>query len=92
MSDAVVTNPWSALRRHTPAHVGLGRAGVSLPTATHLAFTLAHARARDAVHDRLDVPTLRAALGTLGLETLGLHSAAPDRAAYLQRPDAGRRL
>ncbi|BCS33308.1 ethanolamine ammonia-lyase light chain [Luteitalea sp. TBR-22] len=92
MSDAVVTNPWSALRRYTPAHVGLGRAGVSLPTATQLAFALAHARARDAVHDPLDVPRVRAEIGALGLDTLALHSAAPDRATYLQRPDLGRRL
>ena len=34
--DAIVTNPWSTLRRFTPAHIGLGRAGVSLPTQTML--------------------------------------------------------
>jgi ethanolamine ammonia-lyase small subunit len=90
--DAVVTNPWRALRRFTPAHVGLGRAGVSVPTSTQLAFQLAHARARDAVHDPLDVPRVRAELGALGLETLALHSAAVDRATYLQRPDLGRQL
>jgi ethanolamine ammonia-lyase small subunit len=92
VSDAVIRNPWSALRRHTPAHVGIGRAGISLPTSTHLAFALAHAQARDAVHDALDVPALRAELGGLDLETLALHSAATDRATYLQRPDLGRRL
>jgi ethanolamine ammonia-lyase small subunit len=90
--DPVVTNPWSALRRFTPAHVGLGRAGVSVPTSAQLAFQLAHARARDAVHDPLDVAQVRAELGGLGLETLALHSAAADRATYLQRPDLGRQL
>ena len=92
MREPVIANPWSALRRFTPAHVGLGRAGVSLPTSAQLAFKLAHARARDAVHDPLDVECVRNELAALGLTTLSLRSAAPDRATYLQRPDLGRRL
>lgn len=90
--DPVVANPWSSLRRLTPAHIGLGRAGVSVPTATQLAFQLAHARARDAVHEPLDVPRVRGNVGALGLETVALRSAAGDRATYLQRPDLGRHL
>lgn len=92
MSSHVVANPWSALRRFTPAHVGLGRTGVSLPTTALLAFQSAHARARDAVHDPLDVARVRADLAAMGAPTLGLRSAAADRAVYLQRPDLGRRL
>lgn len=92
MSDALTPNPWHTLRRHTPARIGLGRAGVSQPTAAHLAFQLAHARARDAVHRALDHVALAAALNEAGLATIDLHSAAEDRAAYLQRPDLGRRL
>jgi ethanolamine ammonia-lyase small subunit len=93
MSDSPVqANPWAALRRFTDARIALGRAGVSLPTQPQLAFQLAHAQARDAVHLALDVPTLQAALCGLGHETLSLHSAAPDRDTYLQRPDLGRRL
>ncbi len=90
--DAIVTNPWSTLRRFTPAHVGLGRAGVSLPTQTMLAFQLAHAKARDAVHEPLDVPRMRTAIEALGVQTLALASEAGDRATYLQRPDLGRQL
>lgn len=92
VSDTIVPNPWSTLRRHTPARIGLGRAGVSQPTAAHLAFQLAHAQARDAVHRELDHEALAASLCAAGLATLDLHSAATDRAMYLQRPDLGRRL
>ncbi len=95
MSDAdsvIVTNPWQALRRFTDARIALGRAGVSLPTQAHLAFTLAHAQARDAVHEQMDVEALRAQLQGLGDELLLLHSAAPDRESYLRRPDLGRSL
>lgn len=90
--ETVIANPWSALRRVTPAHVGLGRAGVSVPTVPWLAFQMAHARARDAVHEPVDVSRVDAELQALGLQTLRLHSAATDRAAYLQRPDLGRQL
>jgi ethanolamine ammonia-lyase small subunit len=81
---------WTDLRRFTPARVGLGRAGNGLPTAAHLDFLESHARARDAVHSALDVPTLQAALAPE--PTLVVHSAAPDRPTYLLRPDLGRRL
>jgi len=94
MSDSphIVANPWQALRALTQARIALGRAGVSVPTAHQLAFQLAHARARDAVHQRLDVQALAAALAQLGLASTIVHSACPDRATYLQRPDLGRRL
>ncbi|KAF1036022.1 MAG: Ethanolamine ammonia-lyase light chain [Herbaspirillum frisingense] len=92
----VTDNPWEALRRFTAARIALGRAGVSLPTQAQLAFQLAHAQARDAVHLALDVDALTAQLQERGIgaagETLVLDSAAPDRLAYLQRPDLGRRL
>ncbi len=88
----VIANPWEALRQFTQARIALGRAGVSLPTQAHLAFQLAHAQARDAVHDRIDTAALRAALSTLSHDVLALRSAAGDRSTYLQRPDLGRRL
>ena len=81
------------LRERTPARVGLGRTGVSLETREVLDFQLAHARARDAVHARLDAAGVAAAIGEIGqFPVLRLHSAASSRAEYLQRPDLGRRL
>jgi ethanolamine ammonia-lyase small subunit len=88
----VTAAPWSALRRYTDARIALGRAGHSAPTAAHLALQQAHASARDAVHLPFDADGVAAGLQALGLPTLLLHSAAADRATYLQRPDLGRRL
>ncbi len=92
--DGLVTaNPWQSLRRFTAARIALGRCGVSQPTAPQLAFQLAHARARDAVHLALDPAALADALqAACALPCLSLHSAAPGRDVYLQRPDLGRRL
>ncbi|HUH83048.1 MAG TPA: ethanolamine ammonia-lyase light chain EutC, partial [Stellaceae bacterium] len=78
---------WTALRRATPARIGLRRAGVALATSEQLAFQAAHALARDAVHDRLDAPALVTALAARGLTALALRSAAADRRTYLARPD-----
>lgn len=92
MSDAVEKNPWQALRQFTQARIALGRAGNSLPTAPLLAFNLSHAQARDAVHHPLDVDALHAQLQSDRFASVDVHSAAPDRAHYLRRPDLGRRL
>ena len=92
----VVTNPWEQLRQFTAARIALGRTGVSLPTQPQLAFQLAHARARDAVHLPLDTAQLAHDLEASGCGPaagcLQLDSAAGDRLTYLQRPDLGRRL
>lgn len=92
MSSPVTPNPWLALRALTAARIALGRAGVSVPTAAQLNFQLAHAQARDAVHAPLDVQALTVALTSAGHAPLLTHSACPDRATYLQRPDLGRVL
>jgi ethanolamine ammonia-lyase small subunit len=83
---------WGALRRYTPARVGLGRTGVSLPTMQHLQLQRALALARDAVHELFEAEALAAELRALGIEAVQCKSAAPDRATYLRRPDLGRRL
>nr|WP_305038320.1 ethanolamine ammonia-lyase subunit EutC [Caballeronia sp. SL2Y3] len=88
----VDADPWDALRRFTNARIALGRAGNSLPTAPLLAFQLAHAQARDAVHQPLDTASLGEALRAAGFATLEVASAAPDREHYLRRPDLGRML
>jgi ethanolamine ammonia-lyase small subunit len=84
------TDPWAALRNATRARVALGRAGDALPTSRELEFRRAHAVARDAVHAPLQPDIVRAALP--GHEVLEVHSAAADRAEYLQRPELGRQL
>jgi ethanolamine ammonia-lyase small subunit len=88
----VTADPWRDLARFTSARIGSGRAGGSQPTAAQLAFQLAHARARDAVHHDLDIAALETRLHDIGLDTLRLSSAAPDRRTYIARPDLGRLL
>jgi ethanolamine ammonia-lyase small subunit len=89
----VIANPWSELRQFTAARIALGRAGSSMPTKPQLAFQLAHAQARDSVQVELDAGALAQALGaSLGMQCVAAHSAAPDRATYLRRPDLGRML
>ena len=98
--QGVVDNPWRRLRQFTAARIGLGRSGVSLPTRELLAFQLAHAQARDAVHTPLDFDQLSQQLEALADDypllnqrpPLRLHSEAVDRPTYLQRPDLGRSL
>jgi ethanolamine ammonia-lyase small subunit len=88
----VADDPWSVLRCHTTARIGLGRTGASQPTRHHLAFQLDQARARDAVLTPLDVTRLQAELTALGQPAVLLRSAAGERRTYLQRPDLGRCL
>jgi len=93
----VIENPWRKLNDFTDARIGLGRAGVSIPTQHLLAFQLAHAQAQDAVHLPLDTEGVIHDLKDQGVlpgssDLLQLHSQANDRSEYLQRPDLGRRL
>jgi ethanolamine ammonia-lyase small subunit len=83
---------WARLRALTAARIGLARTGASLATVPLLEFKLAHARARDAVHESLDQARLVADLGELGLPVRAVATAAEDRQIYLMRPDLGRRL
>ncbi|GAB3626684.1 Ethanolamine ammonia-lyase light chain [Pandoraea terrae] len=85
-------DPWDRLRQFTNARIGLGRVGGSVPTAPWLSFSLAHAQARDAVHQPLAAEALHEALRGKGFNTLDVRSAVADRNEYLRRPDLGRRL
>ncbi|MBP0623612.1 ethanolamine ammonia-lyase subunit EutC [Cupriavidus consociatus] len=85
-------DPWQRLRRFTRARIALGRTGHSQTTDAVLAFGLAHAQARDAVHLPLDADAVAGALRQAGLGHVLVHSAAPDRIYYLRRPDLGRGL
>lgn len=92
LAPLVHPNPWETLRQFTAARIALGRTGSSLPTEALLQFGLAHAQARDAVHLPFASVDLETPLHELGLSTLTVASAAPDRATYLCRPDLGRKL
>lgn len=86
------SDAWTLLREFTDARIALGRSGASLPTKEVLNFGLAHAQARDAVHQPFHSDVLSNELSELGLPTLTVKSAAQDRHVYLNRPDLGRIL
>lgn len=83
---------WAALRKHTPARIAIGRAGFGLPTQAYLDFQAAHARARDAVHARLDVDATLQKIAARGRPAISVASAAHSRQDYLRMPDLGRTL
>lgn len=91
-NDLLHPNPWQALRQFTAARIALGRTGASLPTHELLKFGLAHAQARDAVHQPFISEDLASQLADLGLTSITVNSAAPERSTYLRRPDLGRKL
>jgi ethanolamine ammonia-lyase small subunit len=83
------SDPWARLRETTRARIGLARAGDAMATKDVLEFQLAHAKARDAVHTKLDVTAIKAQLAGKVIE---VRSEAENRETYLRRPDRGRRL
>jgi len=89
---SVTPSPWQAWRAATPARLALGRAGNGMPTDETLRFGWAHAMARDTIHAALDVDALEQLLQAQGWPVARARSRAPDRTAYLRRPDLGRQL
>lgn len=78
------------IRARTPARLLLGRTGASYLTRTQLELREAHAAARDAVRDELDIekdfaPSFLAQWSLLEVSTL-----AANKDEYLLRPDLGR--
>lgn len=91
--ETIITiDPWQRLNKFTEARIGLGRCGTSLPHRESLAFKLAHARARDAVHQKIEPGRLLADLQARGYRGFEVCSAVRDRGEYLTRPDLGRQL
>jgi len=83
---------WNELKEFTDARIALGRTGYSLPTNELLSFSLAHARAKDAVHMPFDRDYLKQKLTDIGLKVIYVSSATAARSEYLTRPDLGRTL
>src|SRR5271157_2812637 len=77
---------FAAMRRATPARLGVGRAGSRYTTASLLAFRADHARAIDAVMTEVS-PRWVARSGLLEVR-----SRATTRQEYLLRPQLGRTL
>lgn len=93
MTKSLATSdPWQTLSRFTQARIGLGRVGSSLPTEPMLSFSMAHARARDAIYTSFQSDVLALELKQAGFPSLEVRSRAKDRPEYLHRPDLGRRL
>jgi ethanolamine ammonia-lyase small subunit len=83
---------WLAVRSQTPARILVGRAGPCYRTATQLELRHDHAFAVDAVQAELD---LEKDFGQGFIERWRLFevsTCAGSKAAYLLRPDLGRRL
>jgi len=87
-----MTDSWVTLRRFTQARIALGRAGHAVPTQAQLAFQLAHAQARDAVHVPWNLDAFAEKLRNLGEDVLILETQVGSRDQYLRRPDLGRVL
>ena len=90
-ADSLVAQ-WQVLRGLTQARVGLGRSGVSLPTAQLLAFEADHALARDAVREAFDAEIFASRVTALGLTAVIVQTLVDSREQYLRRPNLGRRL
>lgn len=89
--DCPIEDVWAPLRRTTQARIGLGRAGNALPSRRVLEFKAAHAAARDAVHEPLNVEEFMNAVAALGIGApVHVRSCAQTRSEYLRRPDLGR--
>lgn len=92
MSEVASPDPWALLRPATPARVGLGRSGSSLPTAELLALRAAHLQARQAVLADFDAQAIVADLAARGVPAVLAQTMAADRSDYLLHPARGRQL
>ena len=94
--EAIAAQEWPeivrSIRARTPARILVGRAGAGYRTTTQLDLREAHAAARDAVRDEMD---LNAAFGVEFVkrwEQREYWTRARDKDEYLLRPDLGRQF
>ena len=78
------------IRARTPARLLAGRAGAAYRTATQLELREAHAAARDAVRDELDVSKAFGADFVHRWRLFEVRTKASNKDDYLLRPDLGR--
>lgn len=81
-----VSESVQAAKKHTPARIGVGRAGTRPKTKTWLQFRLDHAAAVDAVYGEVTEELLQK------LEVFQVTTRVSDKEEYITRPDLGRRL
>ena len=96
LDDPIAPSDWSEIvrrvRARTPARLLVGRAGGAYRTSTQLDLRNAHAAARDAIREELD---LERDLGMALIERWNLFEVstqAANKDEYLLRPDLGRCL
>jgi ethanolamine ammonia-lyase small subunit len=78
------------IRARTPARLLAGRAGAAYRTATQLELRQAHAAARDAVRDELELAKAFGAQFVERWQLLEVRTKAGNKEDYLLRPDLGR--
>ncbi len=83
---ATLTDSVQAAKKHTPARIGVGRAGTRPKTKTWLKFRLDHAAAVDAVYGEVSEGLLQK------LDVFQVTTKVTDKEEYITRPDLGRRL
>jgi ethanolamine ammonia-lyase small subunit len=80
------------IRERTPARILVGRAGAAYRTSTQLELREAHAAARDAVREELDLETAFGAAFIKQWNLFEVCTEARSKEEYLLQPDLGRRL
>lgn len=90
-TSLLVDNPENAeeylkMKKHTPARIGVGKAGTRYKTETVLRFRADHAAAQDAVFTDVDEKVLE----EMNLETIQTMCSSKDE--FITRPDLGRKI
>jgi ethanolamine ammonia-lyase small subunit len=88
-SQLLVENPedkegYLKMKQHTPARVGIGRAGTRYKTETMLRFRADHASAQDAVFTDVSEEFLKE------MDLFSVKTKCNDKDEYLTRPDLGK--